>query len=146
LIAVDTNLLIYAHRASMPEHRAARRSLERAARSEKGWGVTQASLGEFWAVVTHPASSGRPSTGAEAAGFLFALLRDGGAQLWGPGPGFGERLLRLAAEVDVRGVRVFDLQIALTAFENGADEIWTHDRGFVSLPGLRVRDPLEGRP
>ena len=38
--------------------------------------------------------------------------------------------------------RLFDLQIALTAVENGAREIWTHDRNFLSLPGLRVRDPL----
>jgi len=42
----------------------------------------------------------------------------------------------------VQGPRIFDLQIALTAFENGATEIWTHDRNFLSLPGLRVRDPF----
>ena len=38
--------------------------------------------------------------------------------------------------------RVFDLQIGLTAFDNGAHEIWTHDGAFVRIPGLRVRDPL----
>jgi len=26
--------------------------------------------------------------------------------------------------------------------DHGAREIWTHDRAFLSLPGLRVRDPL----
>jgi predicted nucleic acid-binding protein len=48
----------------------------------------------------------------------------------------------LAEELDVRGLRIFDLQIALAAFDNGATEIWTHDRNFVAVPGMLVRDPL----
>ena len=71
-----------------------------------------------------------------------SLLQTGGAQLWQPGSGFGDRLLKLAAERGIRGPRIFDLQIALTAVEHGARELWTHDRDFLSLPGLRVRDPL----
>ena len=145
MIAVDTNLLIYAHRAGLPEHRAARLALEQATRAEEGWGISHASLAEFWSIVTHPAAMGRPSTGAEAAAFLTALLRAGGAQLWLPGPGFGERLLQLANDLAVQGPRIFDLQIALTAVEHGAREIWTHDRRFLSIPGLRVRDPIDGR-
>ncbi len=142
MIGVDTNLLIYAHRAGLPEHRVARRALERAASMPGGWGISQASMAEFWSVVTHPASAGRPSSGAEAVAFLSSLVDEGGAQVWLPAPGFPERLVRLAAGLNVRGPRIFDLQIALTAFEHGAREIWTHDRRFVSVPGLRVRDPL----
>ncbi|MDH3401977.1 MAG: hypothetical protein OES32_00815 [Acidobacteriota bacterium] len=48
----------------------------------------------------------------------------------------------MAAGLDVTGTRVFDLQIALTAFDNGAAEIWTRDRGFRSVPGLTAIDPL----
>lgn len=59
-----------------------------------------------------------------------------------PREAFWTRLLQMAAELDVRGPRIFDLQIALTAFDNGATEIWTHDRDFVAFPGLRVHDPL----
>jgi len=142
LIAVDTNLLVYAHRTALPEHGAARQAIERAAGMPAGWGMSHASVAEFWSVVTHPAAAGRPSTGTEAAAYLSSLMREGGAQLWLPGPGFEERLLRLASDLDVRGPRIFDLQIALTAFEHGAREIWTHDRHFVPVPGLRVRDPL----
>ena len=144
MIAIDTNLLVYAHRGALPEHRVARRALERAAAIQNGWGISQACLAEFWSIVTHPAAS-RPSTAAEASAFLTSLVEDGGAQLWLPTPGFGERLLRLAADRNVQGPRIFDLQIALTAFENGAREILTHDRGFVSLPGWPIRDPLSGR-
>jgi hypothetical protein len=42
----------------------------------------------------------------------------------------------------IAGPRVFDLQIALIALENGATEIWSHDHGFAGLLGLQVRDPL----
>ncbi len=48
----------------------------------------------------------------------------------------------IASERDVRGPRIFDLQIALMAFENGASEIWTHDPSFTTVAGLRVYDPL----
>ncbi|MBI2468412.1 MAG: PIN domain-containing protein [Candidatus Rokubacteria bacterium] len=142
MIAVDTNLLIYAHRAGLPEHRTARLALERAASMPDGWGISHTSVAEFWSIVTHPASAGRASSGAEAAAFLSSLVDEGGAQVWLPPPGFPERLVRLAAGLNVQGPRIFDLQIALTAFEHGAREMWTHDRHFVSVPGLWVRDPL----
>ena len=59
-----------------------------------------------------------------------------------PADGCWERVTRLAEELGVRGPRIFDLQIALTAFDNAATEIWTHDRGFLAMPGMAVRDPL----
>jgi hypothetical protein len=142
VIAIDTNLLVYAHRAALPEHRAARRALERAIGEGGGWGITQPSVTEFWSVVTHPAASGRPSTPAEARGFLRSLVDEMAGHLWLPAAGFADRLLRMASEAGVHGPRIFDLQIALVAHENGARELWTHDRGFVTVSGLRVVDPL----
>jgi hypothetical protein len=142
MIAIDTNLLIYAHRAAVPEHRAARRAIERASRDPRGWGIALPSLAEFWSIVTHPSSAGRPSTPAQARAFLRALIVEAAANLWMPQQGFWGRLTQLAADLDIRGPRVFDLQIALTASDNGADEIWTHDSHFVAIPGVRIHDPL----
>ena len=88
MIAVDTNLLVYAHRARVPEHKAARRAIEDAANDRRGWGIPQHVVAEFWGIVTHPAASGRPSSPKEAANFLRALSRDGLAQFWSPGPAF----------------------------------------------------------
>jgi toxin-antitoxin system PIN domain toxin len=142
VIAIDTNLLVYAHRSAVPEHGGARRAIESAAADGRGWGTTVANVAEFWSVVTHPAASGRPSRPREAAAFLGALTRDLAMQLWLPGAGFGERLMRTAQDLEVAGARVFDVQVGLVALENGAQEIWTHDSSFVRLRGLRVRDPL----
>lgn len=142
MIAIDTNLLVYAHRSATPEHRAARRAIERAAAHERSWGIAAASVSEFWAVVTHSAARGRPSGPAEASRFLRALIESGGMAIWRPGEAFGERFVQLAEDLDVRGARIFDLQIGLTALDNGAFELWTHDQNFVRMPGLRLRDPL----
>jgi toxin-antitoxin system PIN domain toxin len=141
MIAIDTNLLVYAHRSRTPEHTRARKAIERAAGADEGWGFAASSLAEFWAIATHPASEGRPSTPTQAAAFV-AALEKAGAQIWLPGPGFGDRLLQVATDLDVIGARVFDLQIALTVFEGGATELWTHDTRFVKIPGLRLHDPL----
>ena len=98
-------------------------------------------LPEFWSVVTHPKAEGRPSTPLQASSFVQSLV-SAGAEIWVPGRGFGQRLLQVAADLKLSGPRVVDLQIALMAFEGGATEIWSHDAGFISVPGLRVFDPL----
>ena len=97
---------------------------------------------EFWSVVTHPSCTGGPSTPTAALGFLSSLVSTGGAQILQPGANFLQRCLRIAADLSVSGPRVFDLQIGLLALEAGATELWTHDAGFISLPGLKVSDPL----
>ncbi len=142
MIAIDTNLLVYAHRSGVAEHAAARRAIERAAASAEGWGVALPCVAEFWSVVTHPAASVRPSRPREARAFLERLLTDGAGEVWSPQAGHERRLLALADELAVAGARIFDIAIGLVAFENGATEIWTHDAGFVSIPGLAVHDPL----
>ena len=142
MIALDTNLLVYAHRSAVAEHRAARRAIARASATSIGWGVSLAVAGEFWSVVTHPAAQGRPSTPDEARRFM-ASLAEAGAEIWTPGAGFATRLTRMAVDLSVAGPRIFDLQIALTAFEGGATQLWTADRRFVSVPGLPVVDPID---
>jgi toxin-antitoxin system PIN domain toxin len=140
--AVDTNLLIYAHRAGCAEHLAARQAIEHAAGDPDGWCIPLPCVLEYWSVVTHPACLGGPSSPSAARRFVESLVATGGALLLQPGPNFAERCMQAAERLKVAGPRVFDLQIALLCLEAGATEPLTHDAGFVSLPGLKVRDPL----
>jgi hypothetical protein len=142
MIAIDTNLLVFAHRTQVSEHRAARKAIEKASMDSDGWGFTLTNLLEFWSIVTHPAAPPRPSTPAEASAFVQSLIRDADAQIWLPGEGFDQRLMQLGSKLRVSGPRIFDLTVALIALEAGAGEIWTHDFGFLSLPGLRTVFPL----
>jgi predicted nucleic acid-binding protein len=138
VIALDTNLLVYAHRSRAPEHWASRAVIEQAIVSSLGWGVAAPVISEFWSVVTHPKVPGRPSTPHEAARFVEFLIGQG-ARLWDPGADFSRRLIRTALNLGLAGPRVFDLQISLAARDNGATEIWTNDSGFAAVPGMQVR-------
>ncbi len=141
MIALDTNLLVYAHRSRTPEHERAIRAMTRAAISERGWGIALPCLAEFWAVVTHPDSVGRPSRAEEVQSFI-AQLTAAGMAIWLPQSGFDTRLMESARKMKIAGARIFDLQIGLIAVEEGAHELWTHDAGFQAPPGLKCRDPL----
>lgn len=92
-------------------------------------------------VVTHPSASGRPSASVEARGFIDALA-EAGAKILSPGPALAQRVLETGARLGVTGPRVFDLQIAVTALDHGATQLWSHDQRFVTPPGLRLVDPL----
>lgn len=141
MIALDTNLLIYAHRHATPEHAAARKAVDRAQVDSRGWGISFPSVAEFWSVVTHPATIGGPSNPLLASQFLQSLI-DADMQIWLPDNHFARGLADSATRLSVVGSRIFDLQIALIAIQSGATELWTHDRNFVRLTGLRVFDPL----
>ena len=73
MIAIDTNLLVYAHRRGLAEHRAAQRAIQRASDDARGWGISVQSIAEFWSVVTHPSSIGGPSSLDGARAFLVSL-------------------------------------------------------------------------
>ena len=143
MIAVDTNILIYAHRSGATLHTRARSAIERAADSDEGWGIPLPAVAEFWAQVTHPQYPDGPSPHPAAARFIRNLVTQGGAIICRPGVGFEDRLLALAEDLGVSGHRVFDLQIALAALDAGAVKLWTHDAHFVKVAGMLVEDPLQ---
>ena len=142
MIAVDTNLLVYAHRAGCHEHARARQAIEEVAGRGEEWGIAASCVFEFWSVVTHPASAGGASRPSQARDFVQGLLETAGAVILPPPAALVPRCLQLAEQMGLCGPRIFDLQISLTALEAGVSEIWTHDAGFVGLPGLTIRDPL----
>jgi hypothetical protein len=140
VIAIDTNLLVYAHNPASPQRQAAQVALNRAAQSPQGWGIALPSMVEFWSIVTR---RGNAEAAAAAAQFI-EQLQAAGAQVWLPQPGIVEIWRETAQRVGIRGVEAFDLQIALIVQARGASEIWTHDRNFTRLPGLLVVDPILG--
>jgi predicted nucleic acid-binding protein len=73
VIAIDTDLLVYAHRRGTTEHRRAQRAIQKAAEDPRGWGIALQSVAEFYSVVTHPAAAGGPATAARAMAFLQSL-------------------------------------------------------------------------
>jgi predicted nucleic acid-binding protein len=142
MIALDTNILIYSHRAGAREHDSARRAVLAALDDPRGWGICLPTVSEFWSVVTHPSIPGGPTSPKVVTQFFHYLVDEGGGNIWTPGPGFAQRLMEWAGSLRVRGRRIFDLQIAVIALEHGVKEIWTHDVDFISVPGVKIHDPL----
>lgn len=141
MIAFDTNLLIYAHLPSTQEHHSAKQAIEKAF-GLGPCGIALPSLSEFWGVVTQLRPGRTASSLQEAKSFLESLQQEGPLRIWHPTLGFHQRLMDIAYRLNIHGVRIFDLQIGLLALENGATQIWTHDKNFVSLGGLQIIDPL----
>ena len=88
MIALDTNILVFAHRADLPEHGRAHHWVRSLAEGHGPWGLTVFSLGEFARVVTHPRIFDPPSTLDQALSALAALTESPGLRLLSPGPRF----------------------------------------------------------
>lgn len=143
LIAVDTNVLVYAYRPEPPEHAAAVAALDRL-HAAGSWAIPWTVAYEFLSVVTQPRIWRQPATPSQAVDALGRWTGSGGARLLAEGPRHQQRLSELLAGDAVRGSRVFDARVAATCLEHGVRELWTVDRDFSRFPGLRTANPLAG--
>lgn len=139
MIAVDTNVLIYAHRAETDLHAAAAGQLVSLAEGTAAWGLPVFCVGEFIRVVTHRRILNPPSTLTQAVSFLEQVIASPSCRIVRPGPDFVDLLTATAVEADARGNLVFDAQIAALCREHGISTILTNDRDFRRFDHLRVR-------
>lgn len=140
MIALDTNILVYAHRREMEWHERARASVEDLLSARRPWALPWSVAHEFLAVVTRlPA---RPTPLAEALGVLEALAGAPGCRPLAEPAGYLAALRRLAVAGQVSGHRIYDARIAAVCLANGVAELWTADRDFGRFPTLRTRNPL----
>jgi len=139
LIAVDSNVLIYAHRGETSWHVEAASRLAALAQGPKRWGLPVFCVTEFMRVVTHRRVFNPPSSISDAAAFVTNVAAAPSCELVRPGPGFLELLVETARQADTRGNVVFDAQIAALCFEHGIDTVLTNDRDFGRFEPLRVQ-------
>lgn len=141
MVAVDTNILVYAYNSAADEHESARRALERLAGSP-AWGVPWIAAAEFLAVTTNPRLWSPTPTADEAVSALEVWLKTPGARLLGELPSTWETFRHLAITARVQGRKVHDARIAAVCLDHGVSELWSLDRDFSWFPALRVRNPL----
>lgn len=141
MIALDTNLLVYAHRRDSPFHAPAAACLRSLAEGLGAWGIPWPCVYEFWNIVTHPRIFAPPSTPAQALAQLEAWLDAPSCRLLGDLPGQRPALRQLVAAA-VCGPQVHDARIALVCQSHGVDELWSVDRDFSRFTWLTTRNPL----
>lgn len=142
MIAVDTNLLVYAHRRDSEFHTAADRLIRELAEGRSSWAVPWPSVHEFFAIVTHPRIYAPPSTTEEAVDQLDAWLESPSLVLLGEGPDHWPTLRDLLVRGHVSGPLVHDARVAAVCLSHGVRELLTADRDFGRFPGLTTRNPL----
>ena len=133
MIAVDTNVLVHAHRKESPKHEAARRRV--VALAERSLGIPVFCLGEFLRVVTHPGIANSHSAD-EACEALRRLVASPNVEVLLPGRRFPELLADAVREGDAIGNLVFDAQIVAVCREAGVRALLTEDRDFARFPGF----------
>jgi predicted nucleic acid-binding protein len=138
VIAFDTNLLVYAFMSKTEYHQLAKTKLQEAIASTSQCAIALPCLSEFWSVVTHPKTTGTKVKAKDIVRYFQFLQEEARIQVLNPPPNFAQEFLRAAAKQKVSGARVFDLQIGLISKLNGVKELWTFDKSFVGLPGLKV--------
>lgn len=142
MIAVDTNVLVFAHRSDSPFHDVALRRVTELARGRDAWAIPWPCVHEFLGVVTHPKIYRPPTPLPLALAAIDEWRKSPGLVLLGEEAAYWERFRSLAEVGRIAGGLVHDARVAAICLSNGVSELWTADRDFIRFPTLHVRNPL----
>ncbi|HEY1447936.1 MAG TPA: TA system VapC family ribonuclease toxin [Caulobacteraceae bacterium] len=142
MIAVDTNILVYAHREDSSFHEVAFPRLTALAEGRAAWAIPWPCLHEFLAIVTHPRIYAPPTPTPAALAQVDAWLESPSLVLLAEAANHWPVLRDLVARAKVTGPVVHDARIAALCQEHGVRELWSADRDFGRFPDLRVVNPL----
>jgi len=142
MIALDTNLLVHAHRRDSSLHTEATHCVRELAESPSQWGICFHSLVEFYGIVSHPKIWASPSIPSQIERQIAAWRESPSLQILVEAPDDIRRLVTLAQSSKVVGPLIHDARIASCCLVNGIRELWTIDRDFSRFSALKTRNPL----
>ena len=142
MIATDTNILVYAHRADSEWHGRARSCIRSLAEGSVLWGIPWPCVHEFIAIASHPRMYDPPSTIREAVDQVDAWLQSPVAELLAESGSHWSILKEQLLAGRIRGPMVHDARIAALCIAHGVTDFWTADRDFSRFPTLPARNPL----
>ena len=145
MVAIDTNILVYAHRREAREHDAALQLLRKLAASNHPWAIPWPCVYEFFSVVTHPKIwKEAASTPDEAWAQLESWFGAPTLRLIGEPQGFHLLLEGFLLRSRVRGPVVHDARVAAICLAHGVEKLFTRDRDFQLFPELSTENPFRG--
>jgi len=142
VIAIDTNILVYAHREDAEWFAQASAVVASQAEGRDEWAIAWPCLHEFLAIVTHPRIFRRPTPMKLALAQVDAWLESPSLVVLSEHDEYMDTLRDLLTRSRSTGPRVHDARIAALCLSHGVRELWTADRDFSSFPRLKVRNPL----
>lgn len=144
MIALDTNVLVYAHRQDSPWFERARDVVRSLAEGAATWAIPWPCVHEFLAISTHPKIYKPPTQLARALEQMEALLASPTVLVLRESTAYWPVLQRVLLASQVTGAKVHDARIAALCLSQGVTELLSADRDFSSFPQLRTRNPLVG--
>jgi len=142
MIAIDTNLLVYAHREDSPWHEPAAARIAELAEAREPWAIAWPCLHEFLAIVTHPRIYAPPTPLPAALDQVDAWLASPSLAVLAETDGYWPELRALLTDGRIAGPQVHDARVAALCRLHAVRELWSADRDFSRFGGLRVRNPL----
>ena len=145
MLAVDTNILIFAHRREARHGEQAYEILRALAEGDRPWAIPWPCCYEFLSVVTNRRIWGdHASSPQQAWRQLAAWVASPSNRMIGETDDFMEILDRFVNRPRVIGGIVHDARIAAICVAHGVEALLTRDRDFSMFPQLRTQDPLTG--
>lgn len=142
MIAIDTNILIYARREETSYHREAKELLKDLAEGEELWALPWPCIYEFLRVITHPKIFDPPTPLDIAIEDIGSLIESPSIVLLGEGVDHFTHLRHMVLSGRTIGNLAHDAHIAALLREHGIDELWTTDKDFARFPDIRIRNPF----
>lgn len=142
MIALDTNLLVHAHRRDASLHNEAAACIKELAEGRQIWAICFHSLIEFYGVVSHERIWNSPSTPKQIENQIEAWTESHSLRVLTDSSEDLPALLKLANKTKIRGPMIHDARNANCCLCNGIQELWTVDRDFGRFPALKTRNPL----
>lgn len=143
MIAVDTNVLVYAADADSQFHQPCRSWLERQRSRPDAWYTSWSILYEFLRVTTHPRVMRQPWSTTAAWQFVTALLASPGLSVLAATQRHADVATEVFGELPhLAGNLLHDAHTAILMREHGIGRICTRDADFNRFPFLEVMDPV----
>jgi hypothetical protein len=144
MIAVDSNVLVYAHREDSPWSERAYACLGQLAEGRTPWAIPWPCVHEFLAIVTHSRIYNPPTPLDTALDQVDAWMESPSLVLLSESESYWKEARNILEVGRVTGPQVHDARVAALCRQHGVTELWTADRDFGRFPGITVRNPLVG--
>lgn len=142
VIAVDTNVLIYAHRRDSPFYETAYAALKDLAESGSSWAIPWPCLHEFYSIATHPRVFKPATSIADAVNQIEYWMESPAFQLIGESDDYWSCLKETVQAGKIAGPGVHDARIAAICKAHHVSVLWSADRDFSRMSGLKIVNPL----
>lgn len=142
MTAVDTNILVYAHRLDSPWNQRAAACLVELAEGSAPWAIPWPCVHEFLAIATHPRIFRPPTPADRAFADLETWFESPTLRLIGESEVYWPALRDIARRAKVVGPMFHDARIAAICSAHGVSVLLSADRDFSRFANLQVRNPL----